>query len=320
MPILYNPRSRRLFESAPCPADCIIPTGDPDAYGLYPEFRWVCNKLAIAELQGIKCGPHKTRPGDDLFPIFSKPIYNLGGMGAEARVIKTQDDYWRSVTAGHMWSALLTGEHYSTDIAVVSGKPVWFSHTRGFPGPDQTWDYWEINIQIGGGLEEYITGFIEKHLSGYTGMLNMETIGGKIIEVHLRLSPQWADVYGSWFLTSLVDLYCGEGWTGPSFTESKMQTGYSVVLFDDVEYAKVGTALTLDYLRQMEAAFGVSSITIGYNAAMPLETYFYPPGGFRIAWINGFDLDKCKLARRTLQMHLHKLYRSQFTSARTVAL
>jgi hypothetical protein len=38
--------------------------------------------------------------------------------------------------------------------------------------------------------EKYIADFVETHLAGYTGMLNVETIGGSIIEVHLRFSPQ----------------------------------------------------------------------------------------------------------------------------------
>jgi hypothetical protein len=39
----------------------------------------------------------------------------------------------------HMWSALLTSDHISTDIAVDAGRAVWFGHTRG-AGPDQTWE------------------------------------------------------------------------------------------------------------------------------------------------------------------------------------
>jgi hypothetical protein len=41
--------------------------------------------------------------------------------------------------SGHMWSALLTSDHISTDFAVDAGRAVWFGHTRG-AGPDQTWE------------------------------------------------------------------------------------------------------------------------------------------------------------------------------------
>ena len=35
-------------------------------------------------------------------------------------------------------------------------------------------------------IEDYCGAWIRRHLAGYTGMLNLETIGGRIIEVHLR--------------------------------------------------------------------------------------------------------------------------------------
>ena len=43
---------------------------------------------------------------------------------------------------GYMWSELLTGEHYSTDVAVSNGKVKWMKHTRGVPLEQGTFDYW----------------------------------------------------------------------------------------------------------------------------------------------------------------------------------
>jgi hypothetical protein len=304
MPILYDPPSRRYFESTPCPPNCIVPTLDEDAYELNPKFRWVYNKLRIAELQNIKCGPHGTKPPS--YPIFSKPIYNLGGMGADARRIDSQDVYWRSFTAGHMWSELLIGDHYSTDMAIVCGKPIWFSHTRGIPGPQQTWERWEVNISADPSIMAYIARFMEQHLTGYTGMANVETIGGKIIEVHLRFSEQWPDLYGPWFQSCLVGLYAGKGWLQPLQAQHETRVGYSVVLFDDEKYARRGTLIN-QILRNIEAMFKVSSVTMAYDPEFPLETYARPLGGFRMAWVNGFDLDQCMKARDVVQRCLHEL-------------
>ena len=39
--------------------------------------------------------------------------------------------------------------------------------------------------------------WVARNLAGYTGMANLETIGGRIIEVHLRFTDQWPDLYGS---------------------------------------------------------------------------------------------------------------------------
>lgn len=309
MPILcFPPARQRLFESTYCPPDCVIPTGDTQAYKLAPpKFRWVYNKLTVAELQGLKCGPHAIVP-DEQFPIFSKPLMSLWGMGTDARVIETPEEYWQNITPGHMWCTLLSGKHYSTDIAVVEGKPVWFSHSLGVPGPRHTFDYWEVNIATEDYVQANLVAFVEAHMSDYTGMLNVETIGGKIIEVHLRFTSQWPDLYGPWFLPSLVSLYCHNSWTGPSKTG---QTGYCVTLFDDEKYAPLGTAITTETLQELEKAFGVSSIMVDYDPAVPLESWPKPAGGLQLAVINGFDLNNCRAARQMLQQYLHDMYNNQ---------
>ncbi|KAH3203255.1 hypothetical protein KXW62_007522 [Aspergillus fumigatus] len=224
--------------------------------------------------------------------MFSKPINNLGGADAGARIIHTLDEYWRSFVPGHMLSALLTGEHISTDIVVDAGRA-------------------EVNTPVEPSLEKYITDFVEPHLAGYTGMMNVETIGGKIIEVHLRFSPQWPNMYGSWFIASLVDLYCGKGWTGPSASKIASPVGYSVPLWDDEKYAETGTTLTENAVRRLESMFNVESIvesiTMQYGQEKPLESTPRASGGFRIAWANGYDLARCKLARSALQAYLHQL-------------
>ena len=57
-----------------------ITTEDTDAWQWYPAHRWVYDKLAVALSQGLDAGPHGTPP--PRFPVFSKPIINLKGMGA----------------------------------------------------------------------------------------------------------------------------------------------------------------------------------------------------------------------------------------------
>lgn len=168
----------------------MIPTGDTQAYKFAPrKSRWVHNKPTVTELQGLKYGPHAIAP-DEQFPIFSKALLNFWGLGTEARLIETPEEYWQTITPGHMWCTLLSGKHYSTDIAVVAGKPVWFSHSIGIPGPRHTFDYWEVNTAAEDYVQANLAAFVEAHLSEYTSMLNVESIGGKIIEIHLRFTSQ----------------------------------------------------------------------------------------------------------------------------------
>ena len=46
-------------------------------------------KLAVALSQGLEAGPHGTAP--PRFPVFSKPIVNLKGMGIGSRVFIAAD-------------------------------------------------------------------------------------------------------------------------------------------------------------------------------------------------------------------------------------
>ncbi|KAJ5657844.1 uncharacterized protein N7484_001493 [Penicillium longicatenatum] len=311
MPIhFYPPPRKKFFDSAHCPPECVIPTCDTQAYQLHPRFRWIYNKLTVAELQGIKCGPHATEPDADLYPIFSKPLLSLWGMGTGARIIKTREEYWGSIEPGHMWCTLLTGTHYSTDIAVVAGKPGWFSHTIGVPGTMQTFDYWEVNATDKDNVQRNLVAFIEAHLGEYTGMLNVESIGGKIIEIHLRFTSQWPDLYGCWFFSSLANLYCGKGWTGP---QTSGETAYSVPLFDDEKYAYLSPSIQRCTLQEMKKVFHLSSLVVDYDPTVPLESWPKPKGGFRVLTINGPDLDRCKLVRRMCQTYLHDLYNKQIT-------
>ncbi len=46
-------------------------------------------------------------------------------------------------------------------------------------------------------VEAHCGAWIATNLAGFTGVINLETIGGRIIEVHLRFADQWPDLYGT---------------------------------------------------------------------------------------------------------------------------
>ena len=126
-----DPWRLQYFENVPCPSEVRIPTEDADAYEWYPAQRAIYNKLTLAESQGLECAPHGVCP--PRFPVFSKPIVNLRGMGVGSRVLVDRADYERHRTPGHFWMPLLHGEHVSTDLAVVRGRAVWLRHSLGTP-------------------------------------------------------------------------------------------------------------------------------------------------------------------------------------------
>jgi hypothetical protein len=294
MPFLAVAPWRQQYFTLPCPEDLFIPADDPPTWDLYPGRRWLHNKLAICETQGMPHGPHGTQPMD--YPVFSKPIYNLRGMGAGGRVIGSDDEYRASLTPGHMWMPVLTGPHISTDLALVAGQVRWCRHTTGIPTAQGMFDYWIVHAEAMPELETYLSDWIGHCLGGFTGIVNIETIGGRIIECHLRMSDQWIDLNGSGWLAAVVDLYA----TGRWHLAEQRRTGYSVVLFGPAEVIpRVDPTIVGEWLK----TDGVSSIQVTFDPSRPATAHAMPPGGFRCAIVNCWDLEVGIRARAELRRH-----------------
>src|SRR5581483_1503529 len=146
MPIIEkDPWREQYFADVPCPRDVVIPTDDELAWRLYPQHRSIYNKLIVCETQQIACAPHDIPP--PAFPVFSKPIYNLRGMGEGGRVVASLAEYTRAIAAGHMWMTFLSGEHVSSDCVLVDGEPRWWRHTVGRALGGGMFDYWIVEPQ-----------------------------------------------------------------------------------------------------------------------------------------------------------------------------
>ena len=101
MPIVERIRGGSSTSRGRCPDDVVHPDRRHGRLQLYPEHRWVYNKLLVCEPQGIEHAPHGIAPAR--YPVFSKPIYNLRGMGSGGRVLASRDEYERARRPGHMW-------------------------------------------------------------------------------------------------------------------------------------------------------------------------------------------------------------------------
>lgn len=295
MPIIERDVWRKqFFENVPCPDEVVIPTDDVHAWPLYPAHRWVYDKLAVALSQGLEAAPHGVMP--PRFPVFSKPMINLRGMGAGSRVIIDEDDYRTAMTGGHFWSTLLTGSHVSTDLAVVDGNPVWWRHTTGVTAPGGTFDYWHIRAEAMPEIEDWCGAWSRKHLSGYNGMANVETIGGRIIEAHLRFADQWPDLYGPGWMRAVVGLYATGGWDYP---DTDRVDAYSVVLFGP--HGRRYRHPPAEVVDLALGIAGVSSIQITFHDDRDPARHSMPPGGFRLAVINATSLVAGQAAREMIR-------------------
>lgn len=294
MPIVEPaPWRHQYFDAVPCPPGVFIPTDDPEAWDWNPEHRWVFDKLQVALSQGLDAAPHGLEPRR--YPVFSKPIFNFGGMGVGSRVIASREDYLAAYAPGHMWMPLLTGAHISTDAALVEGEIRWLRHATGLPTAGGMFDYWTVHAEHDAGLEARLDGWCRRHLSTYTGMLNVETIGGIIIEAHLRFADQWPDLYGAGWVEALVGLYAHRTWR---FDDRDRHQGYSLALFGPHgrRYRHPPSAV----VSEVAAMPGVRSVQITFHEDRAPEQHSMPPGGFRVALVNAIDIAQGHAARARL--------------------
>jgi hypothetical protein len=285
MPIVEtDPWRTQYFSGVACPDHVVIPTEDQLAYQQFPQHRWIYNKLLICETQGLDNAPHDIMPRQ--FPVFSKPIYNMRGMGSGSKIVESPEQFRVAVQPGHMWMPLLSGEHVSTDAAVIDGEPVWWRHTIGKTIQQGMFDYWVILGESKPEIEEYCGDWLRRHLRGYTGCVNFETIGTKIIEAHLRFADQWPDLYGLGWIDAVVDLYASGQW---NYRDENRRTGYSVVLFGahGPRYKKPAHSAVNEFLGWED----VSSIQMTFHEDKPPELHSMPPGGFRLAIVNCWNFE-----------------------------
>ena len=125
MPICEaDPWRFQYFEHVDCPPDVRISTEDPDSWEWYPRHRWIYDKLAVALSQGLEAAPHGVMP--PAFPVFSKPIMNLRGMGTGSQVIASAE----RIPRGADRRALLV---HAADRARMSA-PMWHWSTASRAG------------------------------------------------------------------------------------------------------------------------------------------------------------------------------------------
>ncbi|MBM3519333.1 MAG: hypothetical protein FJX63_00940 [Alphaproteobacteria bacterium] len=288
-----DPWRLQFFEGIPCPDGVNIPTDDPDAWEWYPEHRWVYDKLRIAASQGIVCGPHGVPPPN--FPVFSKPMMNLKGMGIGSRVLADAMEADHAYAPGHMWMELLKGAHVSSDCAIANGRLVWLRHATGEAWREGTFKHWTIHTRFDSSLDDYLASWIARHMGGYTGMMNFETIGGRIIEAHLRFADQWCDLYGEGWVEALIGLYATGEWR---FAEKDRREGYSIPLF--VRHGANQRHPAPAAQARIRAMPQVTSLQITCHEGKDASHHPMPPGGFRVGIVNATDLAAGKQARLEL--------------------
>lgn len=168
---------------------------DIDAYAKYPHHRQWFNKLHVADMLGHVCGPGGVPvPYSGQFVV--RPVINLYGMGAGASIQHLSPLQPHSVGPGQFWCELFLGDHVSYELTWVNDSWIVTSAWIARRSSDQLWlfDKWcrtDKHIAVPAIFDRLKD----------CGDINIETIGDRIIEVHLRSTPDptcWCEVIPVW--------------------------------------------------------------------------------------------------------------------------
>lgn len=136
---------------------------------------------------GYRCGPCGV-PIPKTGKYCVRPIYNLDGMsrGAYIKILKKGD---KSTPPGYFWCEFFDGEHYSVDYSNDKKNKQWKQILTVIGKKHNLYKFWlwkKINKQ-------FILPYVQNTWFDLVDTINVEYIGDKIIEIHLRGNP---DFYG----------------------------------------------------------------------------------------------------------------------------
>ena len=159
--------------------------GDPDVWPtLEWKHLWVYDKLILSKRLGYTCGPAGISVPEPAEYVV-RPITNLESMSVGARLQWLQPG--DNIEPGYFWCEKFTGEHITVDYNYGEQSTT----VKGYPrkGRLDRFDKWElIDRQIP--FPKKLDDLHEKE------WVNIEMIGGNIIEVHFRYNDDFRNHNG----------------------------------------------------------------------------------------------------------------------------
>lgn len=148
---------------------------------------WLFDKLILSRRLGYDCGPAGVLPKREGRYIVRPCInYRMMGVGAKFMHLNTKDDI---IPDGHFWCEIFEGRHLSFDYHY--GEQV--LAVEGFREDENLsrFLYWK-RVQ-----QKFNLPFFLRVISKRYAWINIEVIGDKIIEVHLRQNDDFKEHDGN---------------------------------------------------------------------------------------------------------------------------
>ena len=164
----------------------MLSISDRDVYDSCPtEWLWIYDKLIIARKQSVLAAPAGI-PVPESAEYIVRPITNIRMMarGAQRMWIQAGDD--EPVPDGFFWSEVLTGPHLSVDYHWGEQALTVQGHRADPYRLDRFASWNRVDIEMP--LPEILHG-----LEDHAEWINVEYIGDRVVEVHLRLNDDFAN-------------------------------------------------------------------------------------------------------------------------------
>jgi hypothetical protein len=183
---IFNP-----YDTFPYKLSKNIPQFDAHAYKLNPQHRRVYDKLFIVQSQHLPSGELEELRGQTNieYPIFIKPRWgHKTASSKDCYKIKSYQDLEPHFKKPNMmWSSFLNAKEGMTDFILVNGEIVYqltYVYSEKQYGFADVWKY----VSSDNVPPSDVVQWVNKHMAGYTGPLNVQYRDTIIIEVGMRFA------------------------------------------------------------------------------------------------------------------------------------
>ena len=252
-----------------------VPDFDIQAYRRYKKYKFVYDKLWVAQSQGIECGTLESLKNEDKlpeFPIFIKPRWgHKTSSSKNCFKIKDENELSKYLDKINdmMWSEYVAEKEQMTDFMLQQGQImhqityVYSSEQNGSIADE--WKY----IGPDSRPPQAINTWISNHLSGFTGVCNIQYRGEKIIEVGLRLARGGAYIYcthNELLIRNINDLVETGNWNYLSHEELAFTPFYSFKCYISLPVVYIYPQYVMDTIMKL-------------GGCMNFYEYYFEPSG-----------------------------------------
>jgi hypothetical protein len=249
-----------------------IPDFDGQAFYKYKKHNFVYDKLWVMRSQGLLAGDLKDLKGNDNInlPIFIKPRWgNETASSKNCFKIKTWDELnqYRRIP-DMMWCEFIDAKEQMTDYILVNGQIVYqityvYSDTQ-----NEFIDDWKYISPDSEPISK-ITDWVNRHMQGFTGAVNVQYRDDKIIEVSLRLARGGAYILSTkneYLINNINNVVDKGEWDYNIQDKMKFAPFYSFKCYSSTPLLYVYPQYVMDYIMKK-------------NNCMPFYEYYFEPAG-----------------------------------------